>query len=256
MQTLFEICCGSAEDAILAYRAGASRVELNSDLFHGGLTPTLGSLIAVKKAAPALEIMAMVRPREGGFCYTDTEYAVMKEDAQLMLEHGADGIVFGFLHENGTVDAERTSEFAAMAKSYGKQSVFSRAVDITPDWRAALDTLIQSGVTRVLTSGQRPTAMEGADVIAAMVRHAAGRIEILPGSGIRANNLRLILERTGCKQLHMSAHMLAHDMSAVNSNGICFTGSEIPKEGCYKLIDPNKVEEIARILKGDANVQL
>lgn len=256
MQTLFEICCGSAEDAILAYRAGASRVELNSDLFHGGLTPTLGSLIAVKKAAPALEIMAMVRPREGGFCYTDTEYVVMKEDARLMLEHGADGIVFGFLHENGTVDAERTSEFAAMAKSYGKQSVFSRAVDITPDWRAALDTLIQSGVTRVLTSGQRPTAMEGADVIAAMVRHAAGRIEILPGSGIRANNLRLILERTGCKQLHMSAHMIAHDMSAVNSNGICFTGSEIPKEGCYKLTDPNKVEEIARILKGDANVQL
>lgn len=68
MQTLFEICCGSAEDAMLAYRAGANRVELNSDLFHGGLTPTLGSLIAVKKAVPALEIMGMVRPREGGFC--------------------------------------------------------------------------------------------------------------------------------------------------------------------------------------------
>ena len=103
MQTLFEICCGSAEDAMLAYRAGANRVELNSDLFHGGLTPTLGSLIAVKKAVPALEIMGMVRPREGGFCYTDTEYAVMKEDARIMLEHGTDGIVFGFLHENGTV---------------------------------------------------------------------------------------------------------------------------------------------------------
>lgn len=256
MQTLFEICCGSAEDAILAYRAGASRVELNSDLFHGGLTPTLGSLIAVKKAAPALEIMAMVRAREGGFCYTDTEYAVMKEDARLMLEHGADGIVFGFLHENGTVDAERTGEFAAMAKSYGRQSVFSRAIDVTPDWRAALDTLIESGVTRVLTSGQRPTAMEGADVIAAMVRHAAGRIEILPGSSIRASNLRLILKRTCCTQLHMSAHVIAHDMSAANGNGICFTGNEIPKEGCYKLIDQKKVEEIVRMLKGDANVQL
>ncbi len=256
MQTLFEICCGSAEDAIFAYRAGTSRVELNSDLFHGGLTPTLGSLIAVKKAAPTLEIMAMVRPREGGFCYTDTEYVAMKEDARLMLEHGADGIVFGFLHENGTVDAERTNEFTALAKSYGRQSVFSRAIDVAPDWRAALDTLIQLGVSRVLTSGQRPTAMEGADVIAAMVRHAAGRIEILPGAGIRASNLRLILERTGCTQLHMSAHMLAHDMSAANGNGICFTGSEIPKEGCYKLIDPKKVEEIARVLKGDANVQL
>lgn len=100
---------------MLAYRAGANRVELNSDLFHGGLTPTLGNLIAVKKAVPALEIMGMVRPREGGFCYTDTEYAVMKEDARLMLEHGTDGIVFGFLHENGTVDAKRTGEFAAMA---------------------------------------------------------------------------------------------------------------------------------------------
>ena len=79
---------------MLAYRAGANRVELNSDLFHGGLTPTLGSLIAVKKDVPALEIMGMVRPREGGFCYTDTEYAVMKEDARLMLEHGTDGIAF------------------------------------------------------------------------------------------------------------------------------------------------------------------
>lgn len=82
-----------------------------------------------------------------------------------------------------------------------------------------------------------------------MVRYAAGRIEILPGSGIRANNLSLVLERTGCTQLHMSAHVIAHDMSAANGNGICFTASEVPKEGCYKLIDPNKVEEIARMLK-------
>lgn len=107
---------------MLAYRAGANRVELNSDLFHGGLTPTLGSLIAVKKAVPALEIMGMVRPREGGFCYTDTEYAVMKEDARIMLEHGTDGIVFGFLHENGTVDAKRTGEFAAMAKAMASKA--------------------------------------------------------------------------------------------------------------------------------------
>jgi len=90
MRILLEICCGSAEDAILACRAGAERVELNSDLFHGGLTPTLGSLLTVKKAAPPLEVMAMVRPREGGFCYTETEYAVMKEDARLLLENGAD----------------------------------------------------------------------------------------------------------------------------------------------------------------------
>ena len=220
MRILLEICCGSAEDAILACRAGAERVELNSDLFHGGLTPTLGSLLTVKKAAPPLEVMAMVRPREGGFCYTETEYAVMKEDARLLLENGADGLVFGFLHENGTVDAERTSEFA----------------------------------TRVLTSGQRPTAPEGADTIAAMVRHAAGRIEILPGSGVRAANARQLIARTGCTQVHMSAHGMVCDLSAANEHGICFTGSDIPPDGRYKRVDPARVAEVLQLLKGDADV--
>ena len=254
MRTLIEICCGSAEDAILAFRAGADRAELNSDLFHGGLTPTTGSLIAAKKAAPKLEIMAMVRPREGGFCYTDTEYAVMLEDARLLLENGADGIVFGFLHENGTVNAERTEHFARIAKEHGKKSVFSRAIDVVPSWCAALDTLMEIGVDRVLTSGQRPTAAEGADTIAAMLRRAAGRIEILPGSGIRAGNARQIIERTGCTQIHMSAHGAAYDMSAANEYGISFTGGEIPAEGRYKLIDPKRVEEIVNMLKGDSYV--
>lgn len=254
MRILLEICCGSAEDAILACRAGAERVELNSDLFHGGLTPTLGSLLTVKKAAPPLEVMAMVRPREGGFCYTETEYAVMKEDARLLLENGADGLVFGFLHENGTVDAERTSEFARLTARYGKKSVFSRAIDVVPDWRAALDALIAAGITRVLTSGQRATAPEGADTIAAMVRHAAGRIEILPGSGVRAANARQLITRTGCTQVHMSAHGMVCDLSAANEHGICFTGSDIPPDGRYKRVDPARVAEVLQLLKGDADV--
>lgn len=254
MRILLEICCGSAEDAILACRAGAERVELNSDLFHGGLTPTLGSLLTVKKAAPPLEIMAMVRPREGGFCYTETEYAVMKEDARLLLENGADGLVFGFLHENGTVDAERTSEFARLTARYGKKSVFSRAIDVVPDWRAALDALIAAGITRVLTSGQRPTAPEGADTIAAMVRHAAGRIEILPGSGVRAANARQLIARTSCTQVHMSAHGMVCDLSAANEHGICFTSSDIPPDGRYKRVDPARVAEVLQLLKGDADV--
>ena len=94
---LFEVCCGSAEDAIEAAKGGAQRVELNSDLFHGGLTPTVGALQVAKRHID-IPVMCMVRPREGGFCYTDVEFEVMLADARALLDAGADGIVFGFLH--------------------------------------------------------------------------------------------------------------------------------------------------------------
>ena len=109
----FEICCGSAEDAIAAWKGGAVRVELNSDLFHGGLTPSIGTLTVVKKAVPNLKVICMVRPREGGFHYSDLEFQVMLEDAAQLLEHGADGIAFGFLHEDGTIDIKRCQKRSA-----------------------------------------------------------------------------------------------------------------------------------------------
>ena len=104
---LLEVCCGSADDVIEAYKAGADRVELNSDLFHGGLTPTVGTL-AVAKRETDLPIMTMIRPREGGFCYTEAEFQVCLEDARTLLERGADGLVFGFLTSDGEIDLERT----------------------------------------------------------------------------------------------------------------------------------------------------
>ena len=107
-RVLLEVCCGSADDVIQAHKAGADRVELNSDLFHGGLTPTLGELVVAKRET-GMKIMTMVRPREGGFCYTDAEFATAVEDGKLLLSHGADGLVFGFLHQDGTLDRERTA---------------------------------------------------------------------------------------------------------------------------------------------------
>ena len=114
-----EVCCGSADDVIQAHRAGADRVELNSDLFHGGLTPTLGELIVAKRET-GMPIMTMVRPREGGFCYTAAEFDTAVEDAKLLLHHGADGLVFGFLHPDGTIDLERTRVLADLAREAGK----------------------------------------------------------------------------------------------------------------------------------------
>ena len=240
----WEICCGSAADALAAWRGGAQRVELNSDLFHGGLTPTLGALRVVKREAPGLRVMCMVRPREGGFCYTETEYAVMREDARAFLDNGADGIVFGFLHEDGTVDAERTR---AMLELIGpRESVFHRAIDVTPDWAAALDALIGLGVTRVLTSGQRPTVPEGAETLRAMIARAAGRIEILPGGGVTPENAAWCRARIGADCLHAALHRTAWDKSACGNPSIYFGGAVFPPEDRYLLTDAGDISALLR----------
>ena len=230
---LFEVCCGSAEDALAAYRGGADRVELNSDLFHGGLTPTLGALRTIKKHAPDFPVMCMVRPREGGFCYSDTEFEVMLEDARLFVENGADGIVFGFLHDDGTVDVERCREMMAVIGE--REAVFHRAIDVVPDWSAALEQLIELGVQRVLTSGQKPTVPEGVFTIRAMMEQAAGRIEILPGGGITPENAPFVREMTGTAMMHAAMHRTRYDHSADGNRAIYFGGAVYPPEDRHSV---------------------
>ena len=179
---LFEVCCGCTEDAVQAERGGADRIELNSALFLGGLTPSIGTLEAVK-AQVKLPVMCMVRPREGGFCYTDFDYDAICRDALALIRAGADGVVFGFLKPDGTVDEARCADFLGRIRAEKPEieTVFHRAIDVVPDVFAALDTLIALNVTRVLTSGQRASAPAGAETIRRMRAHAAGRIDILPG---------------------------------------------------------------------------
>ncbi len=243
-RVLLEVCCGSADDVIQAHRAGADRAELNSDLFHGGLTPTLGAL-AVAKRETDMKIIAMVRPREGGFCYTPAEFDTAVEDAKLLLAHGADGLAFGFLREDGALDRARTRVLAELCREAGKEAVFHRAIDVVPDWRAALDVLLELGVDRVLTSGQQPAVPQGADTIRRMADYAAGRIEILPGGGINAGNLEWVVARTGCGQVHMSGHRQASDPSAVNNRAIHFGSCLYPPEDLYRVVDGSYIEDVA-----------
>ncbi|MCI8652505.1 MAG: copper homeostasis protein CutC [Angelakisella sp.] len=244
---LLEVCCGSADDVIQAYRAGASRVELNSDLFHGGLTPTLGELIVAKRET-GMQIMAMVRPREGGFCYTEGEFATAVEDAKLLLAHGADGLVFGFLHQDGTLDRERTRVLAGLAQAAGKESVFHRAIDVVPDWPAALDQLISLGITRVLTSGQEADVSLGTDTVREMIRYAGGRIQILPGAGITARNMDRIIAETGCSQIHLAAHKIQWDTSVNNNRAIYYGGALYPPEDRFQVIDSDYIGSMVKRL--------
>lgn len=162
---MIEVCCGSFEDAMMASECGIKRVELNSALSLGGLTPSLGSLIMIKQYSD-IEIVSMVRARAGGFCYTNYQYEQMLENLKLLLAYGTDGVSFGFLNEDRTIDKNRCQEFLENVKNEGRKATFHRAFDCTRDPYEAIETLIDLGFDRLLTSGQEATAEEGIHLLA------------------------------------------------------------------------------------------
>ena len=157
------------------------------------------------------------------------------EWVQLLLEHGAGGIVFGILNGGGTVDLKRTRSLRKRIGS--RQAVFHRAFDVTPDPLRALEELIDLGLTRVLTSGQKPGAPEGAGLIRQIIEHAAGRIEVLPGAGIALDNVRALVATTACTQIHMTALAERRDSSTLANPVIQFGHPNGPPESQYELTD-------------------
>ncbi|MDR1507485.1 MAG: copper homeostasis protein CutC [Treponema sp.] len=242
---LVEVCCGSVEDVLQAESGGADRVELNSDLFHGGLTPSIGELVTAKEMS-RLPVIAMVRPRAGGFCYTDIEFKTALADCKLLLDHGADGIVFGFLHADGTLDIDRCKAIVELIGE--KQRVFHRAIDVVPDWKKTLDDLAALGIARVLTSGQEPDVFWGADTVREMIHYAAGRIEILPGAGVTVKNAAALVEKTGCTQIHISKSNVYKDSSTKNNKSIFYGGMLYPPEDEYSIVDRSFVTDIKGIV--------
>jgi copper homeostasis protein len=241
MNLTFEVCVESVEGAIAAQAGGAHRVELCSDLFEGGLTPSHGSL-AVARARLQIGIMAMVRPRGGDFCYSDVEFAVMREDLLAMKTLGADGVVFGVLHPDGTVDRARTAELVALARPL--PVTFHRAFDVSRDPVEALDTLVDLGVDRVLTSGQEPTALEGLDLIVELVKRAAGRIVVMPGGGIAERSVGRIAAASGASELHV-ASLEPREGRMLHRNPRIFMGGALrPPEHSQEVTRPESVAAI------------
>lgn len=207
-----EICCGSITDVITAASfAETDRIELNSALELGGLTPSLATLRAARQLTDK-KIIAMVRPRPAGFCYTETEKKIMFADAELFLKNGADGIVFGFLDENRMIDTECTRRMAEMIHAHQKEAVFHKAFDAAEYPFQSVETLIGCGIDRVLTSGREDTAEAGIPLLKALNDQFGGKIDILPGGGVSSANAAGILRGTGLKQLHMSAKSSFRDL--------------------------------------------
>ncbi len=198
-----EICLDSVESIIAAEQGGAARVEFCSDLFEGGLTPTLGSFRTAKRHS-FIAINVMIRPRGGDFCYSDLEFETMLNDARIFKEAGANALVFGILNSDGTVDTERSAAFIEAASPL--PVTFHRAFDMTRDPYEAMEALIALGVERVLTSGQEASVPEGLDLLSDLLARYGDKIVIMPGAGISERNFQKIHDRLQASEYHMYLH--------------------------------------------------
>ena len=242
---LFEVCAGSVQDCINAQLGGADRVELNSALHLGGLTPSLAILKLVKEKT-SLKVICMDRPRAAGFCYDDVEIETMFEDAKILLENGADGISFGFLNSDATINVTETKKMVELIHQYQKEAVFHRAFDCVDDPMHAIKQLIDCGVDRILTSGLQPTAMQGTSVLEKLQSAFGDQIELLAGSGINANNIRALKEQTGLHQFHGSCKEWCKDPTTTVGN-VSYAYHESDDYDCVSL---EKVRSIVQELRG------
>jgi copper homeostasis protein len=196
-----EICVESVDAAVEAERGGADRIELCAALAVGGVTPDAA---AMEQARSSLSgpVHVIIRTRGGGFCYSPSEFVLMKEQIRNAKDLGMDGIVVGILDAERRVDVERSRKLVQLA--HPLPVTFHRAFDEARDLFEALEAVIQTGATRLLTSGGQPTAAQGSGVLAKLAIAAAGRISIMPGSGITAANAVWLIRRTGAHEIHGS----------------------------------------------------
>jgi copper homeostasis protein len=216
LTVLVEAAVDSLDDALAAVEGGADRLELCADLAVGGTTPGQ-DLVAAVLARARVPVFAMIRPRGGSFVYTESELDRMRRDIEMAFDLGVAGVVLGVLDSANRVDVGRTRSLVDIVG--GHRVTFHRALDRTPDIFAATDELISLGVARVLTSGGAATASEGADVLASLVERAAGRLEILAGGGVRANNVGDIVRRTGVREVHARCEGDAKRIRAIKEAG-------------------------------------
>lgn len=226
-RTLLEVCVDSVEGAVAAQEGGADRIELCAGMPEGGITPSAG-LMKEACRRMKLPVYAMIRPRGGDFLYSDHEFEVMGLDVEAVRACGVRGVVFGILTADGKIDCERMGELVQRARPLGVTC--HRAFDMSRDPFEALEDLVALGVERVLTSGQRTSAMEGMDLLAQLVDRAAGRIRIMPGGGVRPENIATILRRTGAPEIHVHPRVAEESPMRYRNPKVSMSSNASPAE--------------------------
>ena len=200
-----EICLGNIQDVKTLNNYDVDRIELNSALELGGLTPSINTLIEAKKVSTK-KIVCMCRCRGGNFVYNDDEYDVMFKDAKVMLENNADGIVFGFLNSDNTINVNKTSQMVELIHSYNKEAIFHKAFDELENIDEGCKILNDLGINRILTSGKAvyPDILKGCDEINKLhIKYP--NIQLLPGGGVRINNVKDVVQTCKTGQVHMTS---------------------------------------------------
>jgi copper homeostasis protein len=246
MSYKLEICVDNVESGIDAQIAGADRVELCDNLIEGGTTPGYGTIASARNNL-SIDLYVMIRPRRGDFLYTDLEYDIMRRDIEICGECGVDGIVLGILTSGGGIDVDRTAKLIEFA--HPMSATFHRAYDMCSNPIQGLEDVIASGAVRLLTSGQKEKAEEGAELIGQLVGLADDRIIIMPGGGINESNIAWIAGVTGVKEFHLTGRKVKDSEMIFRRQGISMGGTlEIP-EFTRKVADPDIIKNIINILK-------
>lgn len=232
-----EVCCGGIDDVLVAAKQDIDRIELNSALEQGGVTPSRGVFLSALQVN--IPIMVMVRPRGAGFCYSEAEFQTMLIDAKWFIDHGASGIVFGFLTEDGTVDVTRTQQMLAIIKD--KEAVFHKAIDVCIDIEASLQILIDLGITRVLSAGGVGSVDDHRIFLKQLQEQYGNQIEILPGGGITYHNVASFLQVCPFSQIHLTAKKQMLDVPV---------GLSISAYGYYG-VDPDHLAKVVAIVKNN-----
>lgn len=236
-----EICVESVEYAVAAERGGADRIELCSELFSGGATPSRG-LIAEVRRRVYIPIHVLIRPRLGDFCYSDCELDTMECDIAALKQLGADGIVLGVLEAGKRIDLTRTARLVKLAAPI--PVTFHKAFDECQDLLSSLGLVIKTGANCLLTSGGAATAADGVVQIEQLVKQAAGRITIMPGGGIDASNVHHVLAQTRACYVHTSlgrSRVSPRPRSASPVSNIEMSQFEARVRAIRQLLEANEV---------------
>ncbi len=234
MHCILETIAFTIDSCRMAQSAGAHRIELCDNPGEGGTTPSFGFIRSARRILQ-IPLYVMIRPRGGDFLYSADEFEIMKADIKWCKQTGCDGIVLGLLHTDGSIDKKRTTQLAELAYPMGV--TFHRAFDRCANPFEALEHIIDSGCERILTSGQQPTAMEGATLIADLVKQADERIIIMPGSGVRSDTVMELAQKTGAREFHTSA-------KAIKKTEMKFLISSMNEQLQSVAVDDNEVKSI------------
>jgi len=243
MSGILEVCANSYTSALAAQNGGAKRVEFCDNLAEGGTTPSYGQ-IALAKRNLSIAVWPIIRPRGGDFLYSDLEFDLMIEDVKACKSLNCEGIVIGILKADGTIDKERCKVLIELAKPM--PVAFHRAFDMSNDMEKALEDLIALGIVRVLSSGGATSAFSGMEQLAKLVKQANGRITIMPGAGINAENIQELYTKTGATEFHASAKAFVESKMEYR-NPTAKMGS-VEDEYRYELTSEDKVKELVKAL--------